>query len=265
MDLEVKILSICLFLVTLVTGGSYLMMDKNQDEIQNMKFGDASTALRVASTTLFSDPNIISLWEFEQNLYDTVGTNDSAGGPNAYGTSTPNGYGIFSYGAHYAGAEADFPVNSYNWSGFTWNVWLRYTTPSDADGKVFDFKGTNRIYVALQPDDTIAGSFVTTPKSVGAYDGVWTMFTFTRSSAGSYTYINGVEFASSTATALVFGETSFTIGDEAGHTVNRHYLGDMDDASLFNRVLTASEISKLYSGSWVEGGVKINNEVLEFN
>lgn len=229
--------------------------------------GDSSTALRVASTTLIDDPNLVSLWEFEQNMNDTVGTNDSAGNPAAYGTSTPYGYGLFDYGGYFNNSEFDFPTNNYQWTGFTFNVWLKFVNPTDADGKIFDFKGNDRLYGSIQPDGTFAGVFTTYQPNLSAYQNTWVMLTYTRGATGSFVYLNGnsVAITSSTATTLDFWQTSGTLGDEAAHTANRHYKGSMDDASLFSRVLTASEIASLYSGNWVAGGVTIPANLIIFD
>lgn len=96
-----------------------------------------------------------------------------------------------------------------------------------------------------------------TPYSVGVAETAliansWNFVAFTYDGATIRNYINGVQVASAAATGYINHTTTtpFCIGAEPNATTcsSEYYLGSIDDVRVYDRALSSTEITQLYTG-----------------
>lgn len=236
-----------------------------------VKVPAAHAAEQLASTTLASSTNLVSYYRFEGNL------TDSASGGND-GTSTNLSYSTSSVSAGFGDAASFNGTSSYVNVGaasnlqltgdFTISLWVYLKSYPAVAAKLigkWNESGNNRSYglaidtsgrpyVNISSDGQNVGENYAQSTSSIPTD-TWTLITWTRSGSSQNLYINGSSTASGVATnPYNSGTNSHLImgGDGGEDWGGSNYFIDtnIDDVAIFNRALSAAEVSDLYTGDW---------------
>jgi hypothetical protein len=214
--------------------------------------------------TNIRDTGLVGYWRMEGNSSDSSGSGSNGTDTTiSYGTA----YGLFGQGATFNGtsslitfADASLwrPTSSFSVSG-----WLNTTTTNiggvvsntiistnDYSGWVISINGTtNKLLFTIYPSNgTTQNKTVTSSVSVNT--GVWVHFVAVYDGTYMYLYIDG----KLDVTPLASGAPSYDatenpiIGKYTVIGTDYFYLGNLDDISIFNRVLTPWEIYQLAQG-----------------
>lgn len=212
------------------------------------------------STNLFNDANLVSYYQMEGNSNDGKDSNNGTDASVTYNTSNGKygqGAGLVGTGLINLGTGTNM-----NPSALTYAAWIKPSSFSNAynsiinrttaaDGSkfaAFFIKSTGKLacYVFANASVSYDGTGSNTLST-----GVWYHVALTYSSSdGLRGYVNGVEDGNAAANGAIATITGSThIGNDP-YYANRNWDGAIDDAAIFSRVLTASEVNSLY----LEGG-----------
>jgi len=226
------------------------------------------------TTTLLTDPSIISYYRFEGNFNDSSGNGFNGTGSTSP-TSVPSG-GKFGGGYDWNGTTdninatltGETPFNG----AWTFNAWIEPDTlgegVADDYARIFDMGGKTNFRLSSESGSNMKMRFT---QAYSGPDGGWTTddfvipkntytmvsVVFNGTTAGTHPviYVNGVVTAITNyaaPTGTIETSTNYNLGNNVNSGV-RAYDGAMDDVSLFSRALTATEILNLYhisSGSF---------------
>lgn len=215
-------------------------------------------AVELGSTPLFSDANLQGYWKLEAN------GNDS--GPNGYnlsGVNTPtfvtgkfgNGTDLESGSTQYF-EIADASCANLEISGSqTWGAWVKPETETGLKGILC--KGNSKRLWVNNSVYTFDLSGLTTnsavTSSVSPVSGSWDFVVGVYDSANSKLkiFVNGTKTEVTSSGSATDTNSLFHIGNQVAHNIP--YDGIVDDAFVFNRALTDSEVSNLYTGNFSSG------------
>ncbi len=213
-------------------------------------------------TAFLNDPSLVAYWNFDVNLSDSSGNNNNAQTVVGSHVSNNKSGGKFGGYDHFDGQADPLLVNvsaSLNITSgqITTSAWVKVT--ADADYKIIVSKrvsGTNFPYeFRLTPSEQVefiyynAGSRVCTDNNTIVTAGQWTHVAATRNDTENQTrlYVNGVQTKNCTLTqAMTQSNANLIIGDISPYGVNA-FNGDIDELAIWNRTLSPSEISRMYS------------------
>ncbi|MDO8641286.1 MAG: LamG domain-containing protein, partial [Nitrosarchaeum sp.] len=202
-----------------------------------------------------SDANLVGFWRLDKNIGDYSGRGNNGTGYVA--TMLPTGGrsgGAFSFdGVNDYVAIAD--ANSLDVRLFTLSFWIKgYTAPESTKitraldkGENFTFNWGHSAASARQSLQYRSGtSWKTTKIAKTLLADTWYHVVFTYNGTDLNAFVNGVYDAKSSpaATPNVVA-TRLTIGNDS--TLAYDFNGVMDEVAIWDRVLTPSEISSLYS------------------
>ena len=133
------------------------------------------------------------------------------------------------------------PVSKYNFSNNT-RSWRLYVTPTN-------------ILAFTVSSDGVAAQDLQSPTSISL--NTWQYITATYDGARITLYINGTSVASTPYTAGLFNSSAHVIvGDNANG--GNPFNGQIDDVRIYNRALSATEVSALYNGAPTPPSVPTN-------
>jgi len=219
----------------------------------NRKLNGLSISEELFCNTLFSDANLLGYWRLEGNSNDSKGSNNGTDTSVSYSYS----YGKFGQGASFTSSSSKIDLGTgLNLAGspFTICGWI----------KIADYSRYNNF--VNKRDATSTTQYGTTliinTGKLAYYDGAtvyqsnsavpqntWVHIAFTLSAASNGTltfYQNGSNDGSINNVSLGSGASNLPVclGQVYGETNSLN--GYMDDVAIFNRALTATEISNLY-------------------
>jgi len=229
-------------------------------------------------TKASSTGTLVAYYDFEDDLVDSSGNNNhgTAGGDGmSFLTSTPtallnstecadfdgNGYvslpylGLYSSLAATNGLTISLWIKSATSSATSWFLGEGYTD-DDLPGYLFGHAVNYARPTALIR--TLGGSSPLNKKTATAalYDGSWHHWVWTDKNGTANMYIDGVPVAADSGTwsythsSIPFDTT--TIGAwirDAAETRTYPLVGQIDDVSIWNTVLSTNDISQLYTGT----------------
>lgn len=220
-------------------------------------------AAELYTTPLFTDANLLSYYRFEGNSNDAKGTNNGTATNITYGTAN----GKFAEGAVSAAAGGDGinignPANLNFTSGdFSFNFWF-YPQINTNNKTVFSrgeyqVEGyycsifTNGSDVDMGFYTNQVGALQTTLTTTAFELNNWHMVSIVRSGTACNIYKNGT---------VCSYETKESIINPATSSKNMYLLrydgtsyettAKIDDFAIFNRALTQTELTNLYTGNW---------------
>lgn len=222
--------------------------------------------------TLVRPPNnlgLVGYWSFNEGT-STVATDYSGNGNNGTLTNIAapatdvSGWaptGKFSSALTFDGSNDYVSVGGFADAIFTnsWSqaLWIKGTTTSNL---VLTEKGTNNAFIQTIGVGQIrvgatGASAMNTTGSPAVNDGSWHHITVTYDGGTNslITYIDGAVRATSTASSdSASSATAYSIGSRLGSAA---FPGQIDEVRVYNRVLTAAQVSALYnSGASKFGG-----------
>lgn len=227
--------------------------------IHTFTSGGTFTAVATEDTTqndLLSD--LVSYYKFDGDVLDAVGTN------NGTDTGTANTTGILGTGARTIGTGDEIDLGSALLGTsandpFTLTAWTKITDTADSQRAILSQYttggGTGRMTWDFQSDEKIRlfinGNSVLSDNSVEV--GVWNFMSVTRDSSGNVKhYINGVLAGTGTLSDAIQNDNT-----KWGEVNTANELkGDLDEAGIWSRALSATEVLNLYNAQYGDVWVK---------
>lgn len=232
--------------------------------------GASVTGSQVASCQGFSLANIplgniAAAYKLDGNANDFFVTNNGTlqGAP----TATTNRFNIANSAYQFNGTtQYVSTANSFvNPAVFTVSIWFKTTV---AGGKLIGF-GSSQTGVSVNADRHIymandgriffgvkpGGVFKTVNSTATYADGNWHMATGVLSGSGMILYIDGALVAQDASTTTAQSYTGYwrlaydNIDSWASTPTNRFFTGSLDDAYIYNRALSAAEVTQLYNAT----------------
>jgi hypothetical protein len=197
---------------------------------------------------------LVGHWKFDGNAKDS--TPNQLKGTNNGADLTTDRKGQSNKAYDFVSANSDYitlPSGTGNYtSGFAITGWLKTTTTSNGRPLINRRGGTTQYDIFLDNSGTnIAiytggGSWVTWTNAT-VNDGSWHHIALVFSSSTSATmYFDGVSKGGKTLSPAISSQSvTAVIGANTGGSAN-HFNGQMDDIRLYNRTLSAAEITELY-------------------
>ena len=223
------------------------------------------------STPFYNDPSLVAYYRMEGNANDSKGSNNGA--PSAVAFSSSDGK--FGQGADFNGSISIITVPetaTLKPANITLHVWLHLngtvgpgnypiiidranahaSTAGFFDGyQLFINGNTGKIQGRVFTPATVGGDFNTVPVA-----GRWYMIDLTYDGITLKCYVNGVQEPTTyTGSHSIAYTSKINLGMGARTTGTTSYLsGWLDDAAIFSRALTATEVAILY-GTKAEGHI----------
>ncbi|RJQ32079.1 MAG: DUF2341 domain-containing protein, partial [Actinobacteria bacterium] len=186
------------------------------------------------------------------NVADQTGQNS---GTSSSGTATTSD-AKFGRAAYFDGLNDSITASdsqSLRISNYSVDFWLKpYGQPNE------DFKGlvgkpgrnfnawlnfTGYIHHCFHTANNV-NEFINTPAGNISWDN-WNHITLTNNGQTAKTYINGIEKASAPTTPQIVDNTDLMIGRELDSGAARYFKGAMDELKIYNRALSADEVSSV--------------------
>jgi hypothetical protein len=221
-------------------------------------------AIELYSTPLYSDANLVAYYRLEN-------TADSKG---SYTLTNNNSVtfvaGEFNNAAAFTGntqslANTSVPLTTSNAGVYSFTLWIKVTTaPSNSQQDIVSIQSSGAKlqewrYIDSSGTKTFGvsdynGSIGTTNTFSQTFTvGTWYLVTVNKNGTAIQVFVNGISIGTSTLT-LSDGNGVSNLGVTLGHSPNTgttvSFPGVIDDCAFFNRILTATEISNLYNGTW---------------
>jgi subtilisin-like proprotein convertase family protein len=248
-------------------GGSNLLALAN-GVISNTLPTVAGTAYTL--TFAYRGPGIAGWWRAENNTNDSINGNNPSSVSNITFTT-----GEVDRAFHYDGSTSLIAVpasSSLPVSNLTLEAWV-YPTDGSTGRPIFDLGGPGQDSPVQLWINTIGGSSVNSgglhavirnATSGAGYEiddanpvvvlNKWNHVVLTATPSTGTLYCNGVQVGTTTATPLIpqsYADVDIGYRDaatgEAFVTAGRRFLGNIDEASIYNRPLSASEIKAIYT------------------
>ncbi len=221
-----------------------------------------------ADASVVDPTGLIGLWHLDGDFLDSSGNGND--GSIYTGSPTPT-TGIAGQAFSFDGNDG-IQVGNLNFSGekYTVNIWARTTAPAvterwrqaitkgdlppggDMTFELFINDGrppgeNNPVYFVWDNGRSIVNIGITEPE-VNARDGDWHMWTATYTNGSQKLYYDGCLFGSASYPGpLPLVTEPVIIGGFEGFGPFHHpWIGDLDEVSIYTRVLDPSEVAELY-------------------
>jgi len=197
-----------------------------------------------------SSPNLLSRFEFEQNVTDTVG-NINAVDDTSAGFSTQAAVGSFSKDFDGNNDDVRIDFDAYSLSRYSlslWFMWRNIPGPGINGNYIFDSDDNTRYYIVKSGSNefgTAWGQFQPDPSTLDENE--LYHITLVNHAVGGLVefYLNGDFEDSDTSGGLAFGNNPIYLGYRQ-FSFNA-LDGLVDDLRLYDKALKATEVSNLYN------------------
>jgi hypothetical protein len=203
---------------------------------------------------LFLTDGRVAFWTFDKN---STSQEDSSG--NGHTATYLTGASFDDTGKVSGALKLDGLTGAVNVSSqllttqnFTIILWAkRLDTTSNAFLKFTDSGGANRLVIILDESSMnyyrYNGTYIGRTVSYIPPVNVWEMYTFVETTSGHFIYYNNTLVDSGTVPfGLTLGNLR-RLGDDGDSGINYPFNGTLDEVIVFNRSLSLSEITQLYS------------------
>jgi hypothetical protein len=210
--------------------------------IYRLTFDDADT------DTTTSPPTALDVWNNNNDEEIQGATTGVTGANQTYNTAEAYD---FDGTDDYVDLRNDFGLfdGSSDWS---LSVWAQPDDLSTANDTIWTARGENEVNLQVDANgemqfiwiDTNSDSNIITSGAIST--GTWYNFIITWDADGDATlYLDGSSVGSLTSSAVSGTSDESRIGVQG--TLDRHFDGSIDDPRLYNKTLTATEVSNLYN------------------
>lgn len=206
-------------------------------------------------------PSLVSYWKFDGASGNAI---DSVGGNTLTNYDVDYVSGKINNGADMAISSLDGgnqPSLNFGAEDFAISLWFKTSVDGDATlvSKISDDSVTGGYAIRLRPSDTIwvlqPNLAAGTPVSV-AFNystNTWHHLVLSRNGTTLKAYIDGSQVSSTTDSTIIASNQSFKIGRLSPAGYSSHFDGIIDEVGVWNRALTAGEVTSLYnSGSGLQ-------------
>lgn len=220
-------------------------------------------AIELRSTPLFYDSNLLAYYRLE-NTADSKGSYTLTNNNTVTFGSAKFANGSIHSSNKYFSASAILSSKS-NWSV---SLWAKAGSTNQF-GRIFGIgnTGSSGFWISQSDSSThiTAGARLNVMwGGINYYDTEWDFpdttnfyhIVITRDTTTARCYINGSVLGVTNTQAPSDPTTGTFIG--ANQAGSENWAGTIDDIAVFNKVLTAKEISQLYYGSWPRGSFLLN-------
>lgn len=207
--------------------------------------------------------NLVSYWKFEGNSNDSVGSNNGTDTSMTYGSS----YGKLGQGANFNGSSGFIDLGTAlryeRTQAWTLSFWMKSSTSTgyipiystqEGSGNYrgitvwVSFAGDDKLWLEMTNLTTNAlKCFGSSSINDGNLKHVVITYDGSSTVAGVKMYINGI---AETVTSSVDALSATIVGTANVHFGRRpdplYYTGDLDEAAIWTRVLTATEVLELF-------------------
>lgn len=216
--------------------------------------------LPIQLSGLVADANLVSYWKFDGN------SNDSKGSNNGVDVNVTYGAGTFGQSAGYVAASlshtnlATMAINYTNTSAFSWAIWVNFSDTTTGYFMTSNVSpGAGNLFVDLNKDGYVAqtvsfevgksGTGVTHIDSSATYKtGVWELYVGTYDGSNNMVlYRNGVSVGTATYSNGTAGSSGLGLYFGFANNLTNYITGNLDDAAVFSRALTAAEVKRIWS------------------
>ncbi|WP_137757817.1 LamG-like jellyroll fold domain-containing protein [Pontibacter sp. SGAir0037] len=221
-----------------------------------------ATITEVPSLSTVPANNLLYAYPFNGNANDALGMNNGTARNGAFLTS--DRFGNTSKAYSFDGVDDHITtINSFNTTNvFSFSIW--FNTTSTTGGKLLGMGGSatgsssqydRHIYMANNGQlyfGVYAGSHQTINTTTSYNDGKWHNVVVTLSGAGMKMYVDGVQQASNAAVTTSENFSGYlrigydNIGGWPAAPTSNYFKGSLDDIHVYNRELSASEVSSVY-------------------
>jgi hypothetical protein len=204
---------------------------------------------------------LIGLWHLDGNATDASGN-----GRNGSVVGATTSVGRFGQGYTFNGSsyidvgDVDLSSQQFSVNGWIrtdrqaivgdWRMWFS-KMDSNAGGPIELFIEDGRAELGGDGVSYLAwnggtGQYDIRTPTINARDGVWHMVTMTFKPGSQTLYVDGLALATSDSTQpLPLPSSRLRIGGIDFGPYHHPWIGDIDEVSMYNRVLTAAEVAKL--------------------
>ena len=208
-------------------------------------------SFRTLPDIVITDPDLIGWWKLDNVSGNTVLDwsgygNDGTLGGDPQLVEGAIGFGLDLDGDDYVsvdGAADDLTSKSY-----TLSAWIR--TTQFGEGNVFasNTGGSHVLLFGVDNGNIYVDDGPSTDWPPAVNDDQWHMITLVQSGSTIRLYTDGIQVASIATSIDVTTETRWSIGQEWDSSPSDFYLGMVDDARIYNKALTQSEVVELMRG-----------------
>lgn len=222
----------------LLAGGSYALF-----------FAGSSQPSGASSVNL--QKGLVGHWKFDGNAKDS--TPYARDGTVNGATLAPDRAGKANSAYSFDGTSSNITVaKPYNpTSGFTWSVWV-YPTSSTEDGGIMGNGVYN--YIRVMAGGTVLvelyqanASYTTVTANNALTINSWNLVTMTDDGSAITIYVNGQQAAQNTGIQGIAGTDYVSVFGYCRVDTNNYFLGSLDDARVYNRVINPAEVKALYT------------------
>jgi hypothetical protein len=216
--------------------------------------------MELNSTSLISDANLQAYYRFEGNPNDS--TANARNGTDNSSVTYSSGNGKFGQGIGYGGSPqyTDTPYFPWGTNALSVVLWFKISSGSSfcfyggqgaggASGFTLDYGlngGASQLGVSR-----VGTAGVNNAYASWTTDTNWHHLAVTcHASTGVVVYLDGASFATNSGTANVIDpvRNNFVGCRNLNTGVDAFFVGAIDDLAIFNRALTAAEVSSLLAG-----------------
>ena len=241
-------------------------------------YGETSASSTKSTTDIFADSSGLALYEFESNANDTGGTYngtatnvvyneyDGTASNVTYSTGKFGQAGVFNGSSSYINYDNfTFPAND-----FTFSAWANTNNVASQYNMITTIakSGSGFMYLTFEYNKLFyydGGSTVSLASSVGSIsNNTWYHCLITKSSTdGIKLYLNGNLVGSNAATTS--NPTNGTGQNRIGHyytpTSIGHFNGSIDQVRIYDKAISASDVTTLYNETVATASTNITLEV----
>ena len=204
---------------------------------------------------------LVAYWGFSGNANDSSGNNYNGTVNNATLTTDRFGNANSAYSFNGSSCYIAVPHNAaFNTQQATWNVWVKKTSSSTGNGMyIFGKRDNAQHHVTFCSGSTTGNCQLgwATSQSTGINGGDitngWHLISLTYdqsiSSNNLKLYYDGTLQGTATIQSFTFANGDIRFGIEMNNSYWQAFNGLIDDASIYNRILSQTEIQQLYSGT----------------
>lgn len=211
---------------------------------------------------LYSSKGLVGKWTFNADERNTTDTYDSSGYYN-HGKITGavlTNEGRFKEAMKFDGVNDNINVSSNlnfsSFSGLTIGVWAKYNGTTERDmiskAKAYNVDNAFRFYTKSGTAGfyigNTTGGFPTAVYGAVSNDNKWHYHTAVWDKTNISIYTDGVYIQGFNSSSSIYNSPySLFFGSASANTL--FWEGNLDDVRIYNRALTATEISQLYNGT----------------
>jgi len=219
--------------------------------------GNGATSTNVPLTV---NDDLLGYWTFNEGTGSTAADSSGHGftgtlwGGASWGAGRSGNALFLTVGSQYVAINT---LSGSKTGPFTVSAWLRPTASTAAytfigsNGPDYGFEAKMQSGTQIMTSIGTGTSWITRPASSYSWSANnWYHVTYVIDTTGYRAYVNGVQVGTGTyaGTPLLYDGTHSLVVGYTGHTIFQEFFkGNIDELKIYNRALTAAEVSQVYT------------------